>query len=491
MVNKDENSQKPTWMQTPTNLRDKLQLNVSRLTNGFIKSPFFIRSLQYHRSKDSDVRRESEIEEDQKAYFWSVTSIEYYTPEFINNLERGLANLKAAQGHWSTNPLGSYAKEYRGSVGSSFELHLSIPTADSFTNIGHLSELPKFCSSAQGSVINITPSLTALIITFFVSDEQREQLNAKVHQTYPVKLEELEKGAIQANDSRAQQRKIVETFKQQLASQIDGWFSSECPGVYAIANRERPVCFTVSTGSIVPYFSEKPRSSILDRLDMTDSAFVFRPIKTSVKVKQDAIFFSPSVFHDRGNYSYICGSDTSFDRLDSKHWGSDSVAPFRYLDEITQKTLGMWWCKDLLRMFRREAVGVRDRMHQTMDTLFPMSSLSSLQKEMARLSEGATIANDLKTYLNRSSHFFEFDAFLFNSRDDTDQKSIKMIFKESVDEECELTVRELSELHSHIISQSNIASSRQSLKLQYLVIILSIVAVIASLVSLLFAAQRV
>ena len=490
MTDKESPIADPEWFHNHKSLRCKLQNKVSKLTNGLVKNSFYCSSLDFHKSRDSDVRRESQIEENQKAYFWSVTSVEYYTPEFIKNLEHGLANLKPSRSHWSGETLDTSAKKYRGSVGSSFELYLSKPTADSFTSLGHLSHLPEFCLRARGSVINITPSLTALIITFFVCDEQREHLNEEVHQTYPVRLEELENGAIRTNDSRAQQRNIVNAFRQRLSSEIDDWFSTECPGVYSMPNRDRPVCFTVSTGSVVPYFSEEIRKSILDPLDLTYSSFIFRSQKTHANIKQDGIFFAPSVFRDRGNHSHICGSDASFKRLNSRYRGSDALAPYRYLDEISRRTLGMWWCRDLIRTFRREAVGVRDRMRQTMDTMFPISSLASLQKEMAMLSEGATIANDLKTNLSRSSHFFEFDAFLFNFRDDSNQESIKKIFKKSVDDECELTVRELSELHNHIISQSNIASSRQSLKLQYFVIVLSIIAVFVSLISLIFVTQN-
>lgn len=467
------------WFHNRKSARYRIQLKLSKLTGGRIRSPFYVAWLKLRRDKDDQARRDSQLEANQRADYWYATSVEFYSASSIGRLERGLGSLKEARGRANEERIDDTIRNFRDSVGSSMEVYLEKPDSDSFTTLGHLAKLPQMASSARATIMNLTPSLTAMVVTFRIKSDERELLNDDLHRTYPVFLETLKKGGIRTHDSKSQHRNIVRDFQLRLNAEISEWFFNLCPGYFTASSQDRPICFNLSTGSAKPFRHEARAYSILDPLDLNYAPYVFRSQKIPANIRSDGIYFAPNVFRRNGNFSFIAGSKAAFQRLRSEGWGTDCEGPSRYIDDLFRRSLGVWWTLDLLKAFRSDAALVRDHTKAALGANFIRPSLRNLQLESLRLADNAAIARELSEYSERSLRFsFEADAYLVDARGGRDQKSMKDIYIEAVKEEAELVCAELRDLNETLFSQSNLISAAYSIRVQNIVLFVAVASLI-------------
>ncbi|MXP10012.1 hypothetical protein [Pseudoblastomonas halimionae] len=476
---------KNAWYHQRGSLRYKLQSWFSRLSRGWIKSPFYVAWLALHESKDEEVQASSRLPIAQKANYWLVTAVEYYTPAQIKNLEAGLARLKEARGHALEDSLSEQIRRFRESPGSSLELYLHDENDDSFTSIGHLVQLPEFCSHAHGTILNLTPSLSALTISFFIKKCVRERINEALHKTYPVYLEQTKKGGIRTFDTKAQHSKIVTDFECRLSKGIDTWYAKNAPGFYTSAQRARPLNIVASVENAHPFRKNGECYDILHPMDLQYAPLLYRPIKANNKLTYDCMYFAPRRSISKNNFSYITGTQAAFNRLKSDIFGRDELSPAYYIDMVSRRSMGVWWLSHLLQTLRREAVKARDHAHGQLNPWRSWTQLHKLQDQILILADGLTVSREINEYREYSiRHMLEFEAYTFNRFGEKEATRLSENLDSTIQRESAMVRDHLKDLNSFLYSQTGILSAIHALRLQVVVIIVSLLSISIAVFSL-------
>lgn len=120
-----------------------------------------------------------------------ITVVELYTPSQIGGLLTGITRLGWERGQTRSDDLLQWTSKVRqGSIAGSINLGLVGATDNKhYLTQERTANLPMGVHAAFPTLMTLTPSITAMVMSFFLDDESAEKLNNFLHCSYTTRVE--------------------------------------------------------------------------------------------------------------------------------------------------------------------------------------------------------------------------------------------------------------------------------------------------------------
>lgn len=194
---------------------------------------------EYFRRQDIEDNLRSRVPPEERLRQIGLWAVEIFGPAEADKLHSSLTNLgwnEARLFGFNTDP-GSWLGEQR-KYGTGGSLNLGVierPGKSRFLPRGRNAPLPDAVDYAHGWLYQLSPSVTAVILCFVMKESATVAYEAEINRDRKTTHEPLE-GGYRSHNVEHLKRRSVELVRKQTRAMVADWFASHLPGLFSLAD---------------------------------------------------------------------------------------------------------------------------------------------------------------------------------------------------------------------------------------------------------------
>jgi hypothetical protein len=478
-----ENSKSPAlpWYQRRNTIRYRGMRYLSKITNGRIPTPYFYSVKQFHKESDEIDLEKERVSADEHVRTWSLWTVEFYTPNNINGLYAALDRIQSAELHNLDRNPSEWLRRNRMAAGSTMELYLSAKGTPGLAT-GHYCSLPEFADHAAGTIICVTPSLTLLVMHFELKASESCWLDEQLHNDRTTRIVQNPRGSISISSPRIEQRRLVHEKRESWLLEATSWHRSNFPGLLSTNNELVPMCeLSILTGA-VPFDENARNSNLMSALGLDWSYGVFEG-PTSVETK--LFKFSHALDHcDSFEFRILSATENNFRSQNVDYFGTGDRAYLARLDQDFRRAFAMASLPRALTFYAQHTASARDNAAAIVGSKNASKALARVRADTAQCVDAAMIARELSEAAERDSlDIQDTDFTLRIEREGRTEITLSNAVKDQIKEQAKDLAANVESLNANLNAQASLLSAHAALKLQPIIIALTVVSAIAGLVA--------
>ena len=465
------------WYSRRGSFRYRLQHLLFRLSKGLIKSPMYYRSLAFHAKRDSEGDRERPIPDAEHVRVYGIWTTEFFTPDNVHNLSRQLERLEASQPTIPGRSLAEFLENQRANPGSSLELYLFPPGEKRLPfSSGHQCELPRFASSAQGTVTMLTPSLTALVTYFKLREGERSRIEEAVHRTYQTRVTPWGTG-VTASSPSLERRAHINRIRGEWRAEATKWHRKNFRGLLSNNGEEPEMCEL----AVLEGVSEGSR----EMMDALALSFSYSKFAGPAGDASKPIRYFPYLGgDDLQSHSVMALDSAQLPHIDTSGYQAGETGAAHYVDSQFRATFCVWALLRVFRFYQRRLAKTRDGAANVIGNARASKALAKVRADFAVCVDAASIGREL---LEIDSTFarYQSDIDLEPESSDWPQSSQTLVevIQEELPRQAQGLLRNVEDLNSALQSQANLLSAHANLRLQPWIILLALLSLIVGAIA--------
>lgn len=467
------------WYHRRKSVRFQITAWLSRYTNGRVKSPGYYSLAVLQRKNDIKDLEKYRISPNEHVQSWCLWTAEFYTPDNIEQLQASLDRLKSAGFEYDEHRPSGWLRANRGRAGNSMELYL-VPKGKATLGIGHYCPLPRFAKGAQGTIANVTSSLTMLTMHFLLEDVERDWLDQELHLDHPGRITQESQGVLSTSGVSEEQRRLVEEKRLSWINQVTEWHHENFPGLLSSSGERVSCCLLDIVDGADPLGSA--RSSLLEALDLA----------RSIDVSEYKSPEGQNLIHlIRGGGRGILGhvhlmviKKDCLPAFEASGYGNNDDGGVAHLDALFRRTFSWIALPRILEFFERRAAVTRDGAAAIIGSSNASKALARVRNDTAKSMDAALIARELRD--GAQSGWIpqcEMDFALRPWRDDKPPLSLAHVLRDQITYRSKNLLADVEALNNSLTVQANLLSAHANLKLQPLIIGLAAISMFAGLIA--------
>ncbi|WP_186147689.1 hypothetical protein [Burkholderia gladioli] len=204
--------------------------------------------------RDSEKNEASRLPTGESVHLAAIWVSELYTPSQIGGLLEGLSRLGWERGRSRDDSIVSWTNDVRQGRSAGW-VSLGLVTSAARFGSERVAELPSGIDSAHPILMSLTPSITALVIMFYMDDDTSMALDRPLRADYSTRFEEgpgqewwniagyvlfgkETRFSRAIHDPFSQRRESVASCVSQIEARCTEWVRRNLPGVFASGLRD-------------------------------------------------------------------------------------------------------------------------------------------------------------------------------------------------------------------------------------------------------------
>lgn len=348
------------------------------------------------RKEDQEKNDALKLEDDDLALVQSLFAVEVFTPSQSDLLFSKLHKLSASRREGSSDVL-DFIEKLRSSFFGGGSANLGVFAREeahqrSWTGNATSSDIPEFADVALDRVVQISPSITAIIIEFKLRNSEKSRLYDTYNKDYETKIIPFKKN-MHYSTSGPSFRKRDEVYKIRNGwrIQIERWFKDEFAGAFCSSEglASIPITEVIELSKSRP-FTREGSNPVASALGIDSSFSVW-----SLDGLEDLKFSSTNNFsmHDRKPWTTIAYRLPELEDIDN----SDSEFSSYHLSERYRSVIIALGVQNLLEMYGKVLSKERDHLNLGWKKIAPYSRLKRLEKlDLKRADISLTLSDVLE-----------------------------------------------------------------------------------------------
>lgn len=340
------------------------------------------------RPMDAEENAATQPPSEESINIWCLWVVEFYGPSQVQNLIEGLERLGLSTPKYEDRQSVIdflQRSRQRGYTGSWIRLGvIHRPDYKGWTE-GVRIELPRGVDRAIGTMLQILPSVTAVVMQFLFDDETVGCLHEILQETHATTTRPLPSGGYQIITATFQKRDELAAARTSLRRRCEFWFESQLPGVFSASSLQTrfPACEFVTVKKAIPFIDpgpgERRRYMELLGLERTWDAWKCEQIP-ALKLGSRAFEWPGG-----GEYLTLAANETEL-----AAWATGQSRPITpsamagTLDEFVQ-WLAAWSLLGLLRHHSKSVLTLRDHALRDATARWFSKALRQTEHELLQL----------------------------------------------------------------------------------------------------------
>lgn len=443
------------------------------------------------RSGDAAENERGRLPQDEGIQVPAISMVELYTPSQIGRLTEGLRKLGWERG-WSRNEsLVQWAENARRdgtqgwvSLGFVTDARTPRPMSERYAHF------PLGIESAHPVLIALTPSITALVVNFYFSVEESKSLEYALTRTYTtytvtnpllrirdvvayIVVGKRAKFSRTVHNPDSQRRDSVRSALNRLERKCEDWFRGNLPGIFAsgLCDGKLPAAALLVTEKIAPTSDEMMPLRAFDGLAISRGGERW----TSPHWPGAALCMSHDSEYSDSRLTFICRRRDAFPVSPIYREPTSNGTIGQRAEETIRGILTKWALSRALSGYRAELSSLRDKTasankHRPIEDL---RALRGLVKH--RLYDAIITAQEVEEFAQeRLGYSYDTVDWQMVGPNGTTYSLVEH-FAASQTAESRRIVRDANSLQSVLSAISNISQTISNLRIQYLIILLTVV----------------
>ncbi len=288
--------------------------------------------------------------------------IEIYPPSHIDNLMSCIEKLNWNITH-NALPYSNVSKWIKDNRQSSFGswINLGYLKSNKTSSIDRYAPIPDGFDGAFGTILQLIPSTTILMMQFLVNSETEQILEKPLNSKYSTFVN-IDNGIYSFISPLHQKKLAIENLRNNLYNECYKWFKTHAPGVFSsgIYGGVFPTCefTTLKEGKPFIDFTNNPHFEYIRMLDFSSTAYVWQSndlpgILLGLPSRQENEY---SRLYFSGNFDEIFSNNENILGGHEKNTMGFSIA----LSNL-RKEIGLWSLFIQIKAFESQLSRVRDK----------------------------------------------------------------------------------------------------------------------------------
>jgi hypothetical protein len=427
--------------------------------------------------------------EGEEINFHAVWAIEAYTPLHADRLFERLESLGfGREDPWQRGGIRAQLERARGRPrgGTWLNLdHVFPPGTRSFRLFGGIeAPLPKGIRCARPSLHALTPSVTMLVTQFVLDDETATAFNRLSRRTDFKPRTQIRENGVSLTPSDQVKQFALHDLRAELRDRGTSWVSEQVPGVFSsgLGGRPMPSAELVTTELAVPYARGDGVWEYVEFAGLGYDPFHW---------VSDELEHWRLAFARDEDYAVIAARRPDVIKEKYTQHGDDERWPLTYeLHEYLAKDLALWGASHMLLAFHGRLRAVRDHELQRRRLQTASKHLQTIRDEFL---QDALDARDAAVELERyadDERRFEWNACEWKASDDRrGQERLLENLRLTVKDNAAALAGAEARLRDGLIVDSSVVGTRAGLRLNWWMLLITLVALVLAIVSLIVASN--
>jgi hypothetical protein len=210
------------------------------------------------RALDPDQNRKSRPPDNEDILVEAVWVVECYPPSYLGGLIKGLESLGVGRRIAEDQSAADHVRLYRSGAYAGGTVNLGFFTRRGGAVFGGdyvETDLPRSVSLARGWLENLTPSLTAVVVQFELTEEARRFLKAVLDAEYRTEIGDRTRHGWSYRNPENRRRQEMDAAIAELTRSCAGWLDRHFPGAFAsgLLGGAHPSGVFLTTKATVPF----------------------------------------------------------------------------------------------------------------------------------------------------------------------------------------------------------------------------------------------
>lgn len=457
------------------------------------------------RKRDEEQNESGRLPEGERVEIPVVWIVELYTPSTVSGLFDGISKLGWESDRTGNDRLSKWMNDVRaGRQQGWMNLGLVSPSKRPTVYYERTASLPDGVEAALPSLMSVTPSITALVMAFILTEEYARTINTPLRAYYSTQTEInsrlrrrqalayiLGRGRFLSGGSiiwpDLARRREVQTCLDNLEQSCATWVQNNLPGVFASGLRKAKfsTAMLMVTEKMVPLSEEARSIRAFDGLNLN---------KDYVAWKSDSwplarLAFPDSWDNENLRLVFACrrsdGPQVSPGVPEpTSNW---SIAQ-RAHDDLAQGLLSKWALICLLDGYHHLLSTLRDKA-AAKSSYFPVYELKTLRKMLQRhLFDINIAAQEIREFVD--SRLYSLDIHFEEVRIVENPSDLLQNFKSYQKNSSELIGRESNLLQSILKIITEMTQNVSNIRVQRVIVSLTIVSIVIAIIAIAIAASH-